>query len=246
MITSVLLVIAIGIGCCIGAVGIGGVLLIPQLTLLAGVSVHQASATALFTFLFTGIYGTWLFHRRGSINWRVTLPVCIGAVLCSYLGALANTLIGDRILTVVIALIITFVGVYTWLPARRRSASDDVTPSSLASLVGVGALAGFGAGLSGAGGPLFAVPMMLFLGFAPLSAVGAGQVLQIAAAFSGSLANLRHGLIDFPLAGWLIGCELIGVCIGAYVAHRVPTKYIRMMVASLCVVVGVWIFSRAV
>ena len=71
-----LLAIALMAGLCIGAVGVGGVLLIPSLALFAGISIHQAAATALFTFLFTGLYGTWLFHRRGSINWRVSLPIC--------------------------------------------------------------------------------------------------------------------------------------------------------------------------
>ena len=59
-----LLLAAFGVGALIGAVGIGGILLIPALTAFAGLGIHEAMATALFTFAFTGITGTMLFQRR--------------------------------------------------------------------------------------------------------------------------------------------------------------------------------------
>ena len=57
----------------------GGMLLIPALNLLGGLVIQKAMATALFTFIFTGAAGTWLFARRGSIDWKVAVPVCLGA-----------------------------------------------------------------------------------------------------------------------------------------------------------------------
>jgi uncharacterized membrane protein YfcA len=33
--------------------------------------------------LFTGLAGTWLFQRRGSIDWNLTLPVLAGALIFS-------------------------------------------------------------------------------------------------------------------------------------------------------------------
>ena len=46
--------VSLVVGALIGAVGIGGILLIPGLVLLGRLPIHAASATALFTFLFTG------------------------------------------------------------------------------------------------------------------------------------------------------------------------------------------------
>jgi uncharacterized membrane protein YfcA len=240
-------VIAVIVGFCIGTVGVGGVLLIPPMALLAHISIHEASATALFTFIFTGLCGTWLFHGRGSVHWRTTLPVCAGAVVFSYIGAWVNSLIGSAALTLIIALITVFAGIYILLPAsqRARGTLDGGTRGHLVVLFGVGAVSGFGAGLSGAGGPLFSVPIMLLLGFAPLTAIGTGQVLQIAAATFGSLANLQYGSIDFGLAGWLTCCELTGVFVGVHLAHRAKTHQLRAMVAGLCIIVGCWMLIRA-
>ena len=66
--------------------GVGGVLMVSYLALFAGLTIHQAAATSLFTFLFTGILGTWLYQRR-SIDWRISLPVCAAALVFGFLGA---------------------------------------------------------------------------------------------------------------------------------------------------------------
>src|SRR6185503_8610460 len=93
---ALLAAVAALVGFFIGAVGVGGVLLIPALAVLGGLDIHRASATALFTFLFTGLLGTWLFYRRGSMDWRLTLPVCAGSVAFSYLGAMVNAMVAPR------------------------------------------------------------------------------------------------------------------------------------------------------
>lgn len=74
-----LLIIAFAVGALIGAVGIGGILLIPALATFGGLDIHEAMATALFTFAFTGIAGTLFFQRKGSIDWRITVPAARAA-----------------------------------------------------------------------------------------------------------------------------------------------------------------------
>jgi uncharacterized protein len=239
--------VAVVVGLFIGAVGVGGVLLIPFLTMLGGLGIHAAAATALFTFLFTGLFGSWLFARRGSINWRLTVPVCIGALLFGYLGSAVAARIPAVSLAVTIALIIIAAGVYVFVPPRGawREPRDGASRGDLALLVGIGALAGFGSGLSGAGGPLFSVPLMVIAGFAPLAAVGASQVLQIIASLSGSLAALTDARIDFALAAWVSGFELVGVAAGVRLAHAISPNALRRVAGALCVAVGILMLIRA-
>lgn len=239
--------IALAVGFFIGAVGVGGILLIPALIWLGGVSIHQATATALFSFFFTGLAGTWLFQRRGSIDWNLTRPLIAGALLFSYLGARVNAAVDAAALTLIIALIVIFAGAYILLPLRRRQPGyrDGRTRRQQLLLLLVGALAGFGSGLSGAGGPLFSVPMMLVLGFVPLASVGAAQVLAIGAALFGSLGNLQTGVIEFLLAAWITLFELVGVVVGARAAHALSIGVLRRSAAGLCVLTGVLMLARA-
>ena len=226
----------------------GGILLIPALVLLGGLPIHQAAATALFSFLFTGLLGTWLFHRRGSIDWRMTMPVCVGAVAFSYVGAMANSRVEARPLALFIALLIVFAGVYIVLPARRGGANqhdyrdaETFRPCCLASA----RCPDSARDLSGAGGPLFSVPLMLVLGFAPLATIGASQVLQIVAAIFGTVGNLQFGSVDFVTAAWVTVFELAGVIAGSYAAHAVSVTVLRRMAAGLCIVVGVYMLLRS-
>lgn len=69
-----LLLVAVLVGGLIGTVGVGGILLIPALNVLAGLSTHTAMGTALFSFIFTGLLGTWLFWRHGSIDCASPFP----------------------------------------------------------------------------------------------------------------------------------------------------------------------------
>jgi len=239
--------IALAVGFFIGAVGVGGVLLIPTMVWLGGVPIHQATATALFSFLFTGLAGTWLFQRRGSIDWNITLPVLAGALIFSYLGAMVNAMVQAQMLTLIIALLIVFAGIYILLPGRREPIGyrDGRSRRQQLLLLLVGALAGFGSGLSGAGGPLFSVPMMLVLGFVPLAAIGASQVLQIVSALSGTLGNLQYGAIDFQLAGWITLFELAGAVAGARAAHIASVTVLRRTAAGLCVLTGLLMLARS-
>jgi uncharacterized protein len=236
---------ALAVGLFIGTVGVGGILLIPALTYLGGLTVHTAAATALFTFVFTGILGTILFQRRGSIDWRITKPVCAGAVIFSVVGAWAASRIDARPLALVIAAITAFAGLYILLPTPARTQlRGGTTPGEGGLLLGVGAVSGFGSGLSGAGGPLFSVPMMVLAGFAPLASVGASQVLQIVTAAFGTVGNLAYGHIDFAVAGWITGFELAGVVAGVRLAHAVSVSTLRRLAAVLCIVVGALMLWR--
>jgi len=246
MTTALLAAIALLVGFFIGAVGVGGILMVAALALLGSNGIHQATATALFSFVFTGILGTWLFQIRGSIDWRMAVPVCAGAVVFSYLGAMINSKIDAHALALIIAAIIIFAGAYVLLPKRPGARQlDGKSAAQQFLLLGVGAASGFGSGLSGAGGPLFSVPIMLVLGFAPLPAIGASQVLQIISAVSGTVGNLHYGSVDFLTAAWITVLELAGVVAGTRAAHAVSVTVLRRAAAGLCIVVGLIMLLRS-
>lgn len=245
---AALLAVALGVGLLIGAVGIGGLLLIPALTAIAGLGIHQAMATALFTFIFTGLAGTWAFQRRGTIDWFITVPVCAGGLLFGFAGAWANARLDTTALQLILAALIVFAGVYT-LHARRaaRDAAFRGRPAAQRGLlVGIGAVAGFGSGLTGVGGPALSVPMMVLFGFPALETIGASQAIQIVAAASGTLGNLQYGTIDFALAAPVAAAELVGVGMGARIAHALDARTLRRFVAALCILVGIGLLAQAV
>jgi len=140
MTAALLAAVAVIVGFFTGAIGPGGILLIPAFVILGGMDIHVATATALFIFFFTGLLGTWLFYRKGSMDWRVATPVCLGSVAFSYVGTLVNSLVDSRPLTLIIAAIIAFSGAYVLVPSRRARGShrDGRGLAQQALLLGIG------------------------------------------------------------------------------------------------------------
>ena len=215
------------------------------LALFGGLSIHQAAATSLFTFLFTGILGSFLYHKRGSIDWRISVPVCGAAVVFGFCGAAVAAVVDSRPLAIIIALVIIAAGVYVLFPLKINTHSRDGHGwREQTLLASVGAASGFGSGFSGAGGPLFSVPLMVILGYVPLTAVATSQVLQIVAATSGSIENLRHGFVDFRIALLVTVFELLGVIVGVRLAHIASALALRRLAGALCVVTGGLLLAR--
>jgi len=86
---------------------------------------------------------------------------------------------------------------------------------------------------------------MVILGYAPLTAVATSQVLQIIAAVSGSLENLRHGTIDLRIATVVTFFELAGVLAGVRLAHVASPVLLRRLAGSLCVLTGGLLLLRS-
>lgn len=241
----ILVCVALIVGALIGTVGVGGILLIPALNMFAGLSTHASMATALFSFIFTGILGTWLYQRHGTIQWGITVPVCAGGLVSGYAGAMANAAVPAAALNLLLAGVIIFAGFYALFPAKGGTiVYERGNTKQLCLLIVIGCVVGFGSGLTGVGGPVLSVPLMVIIGFHPLTAIATSQVIQITAALSGSMGNLSNGLINFQLAWWITLVELAGVALGVRLAHAVPSAVLKKMVSGVCILVGGFIAVR--
>lgn len=237
---------ALGVGFLIGASSIGGILLIPALSAIAGLTLHQAMATALFTFIFTGIAGSIAFQRRRTIDWELTIPLCLGAAPFAFAGAWLNSRAPASVLALLLAVIIIFAGVYAL--ANSRGLGNPVFSGQprarRALLAGFGALVGLGAGLTGVGGPVLSVPLMVVAGFPVLACIGAGQVIQIVAAGMGTIGFLQFGTINFAIGVPVLILQVGGVLAGVHLAHTMNPLPLRRFVALLCITVGVFLLAR--
>jgi uncharacterized membrane protein YfcA len=235
------------VGVLTGLTGVGGILVIPVLQTASGLSVQAAMATALCSFFFVGAVAVWLQQRRQAIDWAPALPLAASAAVASPLGAVANAHAPVALLQLVLSLLIVFAGSSALFPPKA-GALLRFEPSSRrlrAIMVGIGAVVGFFSGLTGAGGPVLSIPIMVALGFPPLLSIAAGQVLQVAVAASGTLGNLFYGVVDFPVVAWITAVQLLGLVFGIRLSPLVSPQRLRRLVASLCLLVGAYGCIRA-
>jgi len=100
------------------------------------------------------------------------------------------------------------VGIY--LPIAELSANIIV-------LLAMGAAVGFLSGMFGVGGGFLITPLLIFYNIPPAIAVATGANQVIASSFSGALAHVKRGTLDFKLGTMLLVGGIFGSTFGIYV-----------------------------
>lgn len=236
-------VLALVVGVLIGMVGVGGVLLPPGLVAFGGLTANEATATSTWAFVFTGVVGTIAYAWRGVVPWGMLLRLSIGVVPAAFVGALVNATLPASVVLLGLAALTIFVGVHQLRPGSARAVAAE---PGAAALVAIGAFVGFGSALTGTGGPVLLVPILLTIGVAPLRAVAVSQAVQLPVVVSGSIGYFQTGLVDVRL-GTLLGIlAAVGTLVGAVVATRIHAEGLRKIVAVACIAAGLFLIVRAV
>lgn len=236
-----LLAVAAVVGVMIGAVGVGGVLLAPVLVTATVMDAHAATATSCWVFVFTGVAGTWRYARQEVVPWDVVGRLAVGVGPAALVGAFTNQLLPGGVVLFGVAALALFAGVNA-LRAQRRSTPRDL---GTAAVVGIGAAVGCGSAITGTGGPVLLVPVLLVLGFAPLVAVAASQVIQLPVVVVASVGFLWTGGVDLRLGTVLGLVAAVGVLAGSAVAGRAGVDHLRVAIGMACCIAGVLLVGRS-
>ena len=123
---------------------------------------------------------------------------------------------------------------------RQAASKPDSRDVRLAPLLlaGIGAAVGIGSALTGTGGPVLLVPLLMWLGVPVLTAVGLSQAVQVPIALMASLGNFWTGSLELPLTALLSIGVTFGSAVGARIAHAVPAHFLTRLVAVALVLVG--------
>ncbi len=100
MYTILLFLLGITAGSLSGLIGIGGgVIIVPALIFLFGLSQHQAQGTTLALLVPPiGILGAWVYYKQGYVDLRIAAVICIGFFLGSMFGAKLATSLSNILL----------------------------------------------------------------------------------------------------------------------------------------------------
>lgn len=231
-------------GLMIGCIGIGGVILVPALVFLAGIPIRISIPAAMMAYILSGLVATAVFARNKSIRWGMATWLCAGATPTAFAGAWAVSVVNPRLLEITLGLLTLMSGANS---LRTQNMSDrPETVLSGRGLLAVGAVTGFLSSISGTGGPLVMVPIVISMSVPVLVAVGLSQVVQLPVAIAATVGNVLYGELDLVLAGTLAGALTIGSWYGAKLAHVVPRATLRRIVSIVLVVVGTFILGGVI
>ncbi|MBB3176628.1 sulfite exporter TauE/SafE family protein [Variovorax sp. Sphag1AA] len=225
-------------GALIGATGIGGVLLVPVLTTLGGVPLPQAIAAASLGFALPALVALGPLRREPALLARC-LPLLGGALLGAGAGAFLVRWIPGTALMAGVTVLVLFSG---WRGLRASTAAAPHTEVRLApaALFGVGALVGLGSALTGTGGPVLVLPLLMLLGQPLAFSVVAAQAIQLPVALASSTVHAIEGRLE-PRLALLAGLlMLVGSIAGQRAAARLDRLQLQRLVSLLLLTVGAW------
>ena len=244
-------------GIAIGATSIGGVVVVPVLTALAGIPAERAVAAASFGFAFAGLAAFLSRPARpasdlsgavGAVNgpaetiqvfgWPAVAAAASGAAL----GAATLAWLPTRAVALGVALLAMGSGAHALLArpapeaAPRGGVNGPVAWVTLVALAfGVGTLSAW----SGTGGPVVLLPLLALLRWPTVQAVEAAQRVQLPVAAAATTVNLWAGRLDLAL-GAIVGLLLLaGWLAGRALSRKLPVARLRQAVALALIATGV-------
>lgn len=112
---ALLILIAIGIvaGILSGFVGVGGgVIIVPALIYVLGMSQHEAQGTSLFVLLLpVGILAVYNYYKTDQINWKFGLVISLAFVLGGYVGSKFALKMSPAVVRIIFGIIMAIVSI---------------------------------------------------------------------------------------------------------------------------------------
>jgi uncharacterized membrane protein YfcA len=109
-----------------------------------------------------------------------------------------------------------------------------------------GVIVGLSLGLTGGGGAIFAVPLLVYgVGVDPRSAVTISLVTVAVTALVGAVDRWRHGQLELPTGLLFAAAGMLTAPIGSWLGGQIPPRVLLVSFAALMVVIAVRMWRKA-
>ena len=248
----------------------GGIFIVPALTLLFGVDIHDAIGASIVCVIASSTGSVANFLRNGFCNIRLALVLELTTTIGAVCGAHLAGIISEEWLYVIFGIVLAYSGIAIWRgkPVREMGEAQPDKLSDYLRLHGqyydrafgrmlsyklqgsrvgmtLGYFAGLISGLLGVGGGVLKVPMMNLAMRVPIKVSSATSSLMIGmtASASAGVFFLRGEIQPFVAAPVAVGV-LLGASLGSRFLSRLKVTIIRrILIVVLILVAGQMVFK---
>lgn len=209
------------VGALVGLCGVAGFLLPMFYTASLGMNVSEGLALSFAAFIVSGALGSYNYKKAGNLDLAFGLRLSVGSLAGAILGVRLNLIIPEGQVKMLLYLVVLLSGISILL--RKEGGKDDGKNSgktfsiekNLPLTLLLGFLTGAVCSMSGAGGPVLVMPLLVVFGISIRTAVG--------------VALFNSIFIGIPaVVGYLAQCDLmkiLPVMAAALLAHGVGVFY---------------------
>ncbi len=249
LVVAAAVAVGFGSGVLSGMLGIGGAAVSTPAVRVLGATPIEAVGTTVPAILPGAITGVWRYHREGLVDWRVGLWTGGVGAVAAVAGALVAEAVGEpgwlMVATAALMLASGWSVARSGQGARRRGTEADATEGGDTRpvwwhLAGLGAIAGFVAGLLGVGGGIVLLPAFTsVLGLAARRAVAASLVAVAIFSVPALVVHAINGNIDWALALALTAGVIPGARLGSRLTVQASDRTVRLAFGAVIVVLAV-------
>ena len=218
-------------GLLVGLTSIGGVLVLPALVILLGLSPHVAIPATMVSFIPAAAMVLAIVHRRGDLDLRAGASIWAGAVPGAFLGAAMLPWISVSALLWAIAAMLAVSAVRAFARPPVPAGQARMPPAAELGLLGLGV--GVVSALTGTGGPVTLMPILGWRGVAPRQAVMLCQAITLPTVVFASLGYAYSLDLDWRLVGLLGASMTLGVVSGMRAALHVQLPVLARMIGAM-------------
>ena len=242
-----------------GLLGIGGsILLVPlQFYLLTkmgwspDIAIKVAIATALFFTLPTSLNSAYGHSKGKNVLWKKALLIGSFGFVFSFLGANIASYLNASYLSLIFGIVVLVASLK--INSKKGMNEDPEKIVSTPTLYAIcGAAMGIIAGLTGIGGGLILVPLLVFAMKVPFrQAVGTSSATIVLTAAGGVIGHIMNGIGMEGLPPYSVGYINLIIWISIVIpgilcsglssrySHKVNQKYIQVLFSGITFLVGI-------
>ena len=241
---SIILLILLGI--IVGVLGAilglgGGIIMVPVLTFLFNMPIHNAIAVSLVVITANSMSTSAVYLKSGAANLNLGIALSIVSVIGALVGSKTAVHLPQNIVMIILGVIQLIMAYLTYLKMKQgskeyREQNDDIkgffygefldkatnklikyNPVKTGYNFLFSAFSGVFSGLSGAGGGALIIPGMNLISNVPIKAATATSSFVIGfTAAAGSIVYMQAGFVDVKVA-----CSIIfGIFAGTFISMR--------------------------
>jgi uncharacterized membrane protein YfcA len=223
-----------------GFLGIGGgILVMPMLRFLVGLSPAQAAGTCIVAVFFTTLGGSYRHYKLGHVHLRSLVPVVISGAIATIVFSFAFVYLSTRERWLDLGMGVVFVLIATRMIAEGipgliskhedHQGGNEVT-GSLSRKAAIGAVAGALPGLLGIGTGVVLVPSFVYVLNAPVKVAIASSLTCFSVnAFISSALKLWQDFTDLSVALPICAGTLLGANVGAMLNRRTSCNVLKLV-----------------
>lgn len=225
----------------------GGIILVPMLTGLFGLTQHQAHGTSLAVIGATALASLIVYGAHANVAWGTAALVAVGSLVSAPLGARWAARVSARGLTRTFAVLLVLVAVrLLWRAPEIGERAALSGPAGIGFDLLLGLATGTLAGFMGVGGGLLVVPACtLVFGMTQQAAQGTSLAVILVTAPAASIVHARRGNVVWGVVPMLALGAAVGAPIASWAAQGLPHEWLVRAFAAFLMVTGVHTWIRA-